>query len=144
MSVKIIKYGNLSKAISEGNENAIQELVMRVTSAAVTNAPAQTGQLRNSIMGRMYKKDFDFNNGDGKHAPSTIVPIAKKGQGYVGSNLLYAIYNEFGTRKMAAQPFLRPAIAVEANGAKAKNVIKKLQEKSVKEGMRKGPRMVFK
>lgn len=141
MSVEIIKFGDVPKAIQEGNDRALLILVSRVTSFAKTKAPVKSGQLRNSIMGRVEKQDFGFNQSGKKPAPSEITEKARQGEGYVGSNILHAIYNEFGTRKMAAEPFLRLAIAVEANGAKAKEAVRKYQNEAVKEGMRKGPRV---
>jgi len=138
MSVEMIKFGNVPKAVQEGNEKALWILVTRVTSAATVNAPVQEGQLKNSIMGRVEKKDFGFNKGGKKPATRTITEKAKEGEGYVGSNVSHAIYNEFGTRKMAAWPFLRPAIAAEANGAKVKAAVRKYQLESVKEGMSRG------
>lgn len=140
MSVEIIKFGDVPKAVQEGNDKALLTLVTRVTAQAKALAPVDLGQLRNSIMGRVEKEDYGFNQGGGKQAIRIITEKAKQGEGYVGSNLLHAVYNEFGTRKMAAQPSLRPAIEIEANGAKATATIKKFQNISVAAGMRKGPR----
>lgn len=50
-----------------------------------------TGRLRASIKG-------------------TIVDEGGEIVGYVGSDVEYAIYQEMGTERMAAQPFLRPAV----------------------------------
>jgi len=140
MSVEVIKYGNLPKAVQEGNQAAIIELVTRVTAQAKALAPVDFGQLKNSIMGRVKGEDYGFNKSGGKSATQKLTERADEGEGFVGSALLHAIYNEFGTRKMAAQPFLRPAVGIEANGAKAKRLITQLQNKAVKDGMRKGPR----
>lgn len=137
----MIKFGDVPKAIQEGNDKALLVLVTKVTNLAKTRAPVKSGQLRNSIMGRVEKQNFGFNQSGKTPAPSKITEIAKQGEGYVGSNILHAVYNEFGTRNMAAEPFLRVAIAVEANGAKAQAAVKKYQNESVKEGMRKGPRV---
>jgi HK97 gp10 family phage protein len=121
-------------------------LVTRVTAQAKALAPVEFGELKNSIMGRVVEKDIGFNEGGVKTAGNKLTDRAKPGEGYVGSNLLHAIYNEFGTRKMAAQPFLRPAIAGEANGSSVARTVKKLQAESVAAGMREGPRVkkVFK
>ena len=54
---------------------------------AVPLAPVDTGNLRDSIT---YKVDGD--------------------EGKVGTNVEYAIHQEYGTKKMSAQPFLRPAL----------------------------------
>ena len=141
MSVEITKYGDLLKAVEDGNEKAILTLVTRVTATAKTLAPVHLGQLRNSIMGRVEKKDIDYNMSGKEPATAKLTERAKQGEGFVGSNLLHAIYNEFGTRRMAAQPFLRPAVNIEASGSKSEQTVKKFQAQSVREGMRKGPRI---
>ena len=57
-------------------------------------APVDTGNLRNSIT-------HDLDDGE---------PAA-----YIGTNVEYAPYQELGTIHMAAQPFLKPAVAANAN-----------------------------
>ena len=61
MSVEMIRYGNISKAIQEGNELALLALVTRVTAQAKALAPVEFGELKNSIMGRVVEKDVGFN-----------------------------------------------------------------------------------
>ncbi len=50
----------------------------------------------------------------------------------VGSGVEYAVYQEYGTRKMAAQPFLRPAVDIIVNGTKAVKAMKTAMENSVR------------
>lgn len=57
-------------------------------------APVDTGNLRNSIT-------HEVDDGE---------PAA-----YIGTNVEYAPYQELGTIHMAAQPFLKPAVADHAN-----------------------------
>ena len=57
-------------------------------------APVDTGNLRNSIT-------HDVDDGE---------PAA-----YIGTNVEYAPYQELGTIHMKAQPFLKPAVADNAN-----------------------------
>lgn len=66
-------------------------LALRVERSAKRLCPVDTGRLRASITHQ----------------------IAKDGQGLfarVGSNVEYAPFVEFGTSRMAAQPFLRPSL----------------------------------
>lgn len=137
MSVEITKFGNVPKAVKDGNDKALLILVARVTAQAKALAPVDLGQLRNSIMGRVEKQDVGFNSGGKKQAANEITEKARQGEGYVGSNLLHAIYNEFGTRKMAAQPFLRPAVRAVANGTSVKAAVKKYQNEAIAKGMAK-------
>src|SRR4051812_40466588 len=70
-----------------------------VTESAKEKSPVDTGALQESI--RMELSD------------SKSGPVAG-----VGSDLNYSVYQELGTRKMAAQPYLRPALEeVLANAA---------------------------
>ena len=62
-----------------------------VETAAKRLAPVDTGRLKGSITHVM-----GTENGE---------QVA-----YVGSNVEYAIYQELGTYKMGAQPYLRPAL----------------------------------
>lgn len=137
--IKVTKFGNVSKAIQEGNQAALASLVARVSAQAKSFAPVDLGQLRNSIMGRVKQHDFNLNNSGGESAPA-ITPRAREGEGYVGSNTLYSVYQEFGTRRTNAQPYLRPAIAIEANGMKVAAAVKKYENESVQREVRKGPK----
>jgi HK97 gp10 family phage protein len=65
---------------------------LKVHRAAVRLCAVDTGRLRASITWRL-----------GKDARGLV--------GIVGTNVEYAPFLEFGTRYMAAQPFLRPALA---------------------------------
>jgi HK97 gp10 family phage protein len=131
MSVEVIRFGNVPEAVREGSEKAILELVTRVTAQAKALAPVDTGQLRGSIMGRVEKRDVGHQEG------KRISERAREGEGYVGTAELHGIYQEFGTRNTRAQPHLRPAIEIEANGAKAKEVVKKFEIENVNREVRK-------
>jgi HK97 gp10 family phage protein len=76
-------------ALEVTTEAALWVWALRVQNHARVLAPVDTGRLRSSIM-------------------------ASKGAGFVqiGTNVEYAIHVEFGTKYMAAQPYLRPAIAI--------------------------------
>ena len=127
MSVKLIKYGDINKGIDNGVAESVLEACIRVQTEARNLAPVQTGNLKGSISFKAEKgSDGDLN----------VNPA--KGEGYVGSNLPYAVYQEFGTRNMKPQPFLRPAIARVVYGTSTKEVIRKIMEEealgSLKEG----------
>jgi HK97 gp10 family phage protein len=67
---------------------AVNKATFDIEGQAKTRAPVDTGHLRSSIAGRM-------------EAATT---------GVVEAGAHYAIYQEFGTYKMAAQPFMLPAL----------------------------------
>jgi len=60
-----------------------------VENAAKVNCPVDTGNLRGSITHKVDKQDLSVT---------------------IGTNVDYAPYQEFGTYKMKAHPFLRPAL----------------------------------
>ena len=93
-----IKFTDNSKEVSEKIKKAL--LRWLETCGLVSEgyakklAPVDTGNLRNSIT----------------HEVDEDEPAA-----YIGTNVEYAPYQELGTIHMAAQPFLKPAVADHAN-----------------------------
>ena len=87
-----------SKEISENIKSALlrgmEKCGLTAERFAKKLAPYDTGNLRNSIT-------HDVDDGE---------PAA-----YIGTNVEYAPYQELGTIHMAAQPFLKPAVADHAN-----------------------------
>lgn len=79
------------RAVEIKAEADLWRLALQIQNYARLLAPVDTGRLRSSV-------------------------FARRGDGYVevGSNVQYAAYVEFGTRYMAAQPYLRPAIMMGA------------------------------
>ncbi len=70
---------------------------------AKINAPVDTGRLRSSITNRIEIEGDQL-------------------VGIVGTNVEYASFQEFGTSKMPAHPFLFPAL--ESNKSKIKDLLK--------------------
>lgn len=70
-------------------EQALTAIGIQCRDYAARKAPVDTGNLRNSIV---FKVD----------SPSDSVII--------GTNVEYGKYQEFGTSRMKAQPYLRPAV----------------------------------
>lgn len=88
----------------------------------------KTGLLKNSIThaldgGKPKTSDYKADKGDGRGSYSGHAPKAgaHKRSVLLGTNVYYAPFNELGTRKMSAQPFLRPAI--ENHAAEYKKII---------------------
>lgn len=109
----------------EGAEQALKaaivQTMIRVRTEAVQSAPSDLGQLRNSIMWRKgwttdafgFPQEGGFNEaGPGKNGSeqATQKITSPSGlEGFVGSAVEYATYQEFGTRRQKAQPYMRPA-----------------------------------
>ena len=125
-TVKVIKFGDIDEAIHKGNENAIAAIVTKVTAQAKALAPVDLGQLHGSIMGKT-------SQGSSGHEQGPVLGAdPKEGEGYVGTAVLYGIYQEFGTRNTKAQPYLRPAIELEANGSSVAQIVKKYGNDAMK------------
>lgn len=99
LQAKLKKLDPLTRgAVSRG----VQLAGVLVEGSAKTAAPVDTGRLRGSI------------HTTGKSTPNGA-------EASVGTNVEYALYQELGTSKMQAQPFLKPAL--QKNKAKAKTII---------------------
>ena len=101
-------YGDKAiKSVEDAISKALTASALLVEGQAKALCPVDTGNLRNSITHEV----------EGNEAR-------------VGTNISYAIYQELGTSKMAAQPFLNPAL--EQN----KGNIKKIFADALKEAVR--------
>lgn len=123
MKANLLVNPDVMQAIIDGVEKGIITLCSNIRSQAVVLAPVDTGELRNSIVWKTSKANIGEIAG---------VAEPEEMEGYVGTGLEYAPYQEFGTRRMAPQPFLRPAIAIEAKGEKGVNVMKKRMDEILK------------
>ena len=97
-------------------ENACLAGALLVSNAAKEKAPYKTGTLRRSIHvgGHVGKsapaftpndEGGDYSDVGGKEIKPHSATLL------VGTNVSYAVHQEYGTSKMAGQPFLRPAVA---------------------------------
>ncbi len=91
------------KNIKDKLDRNMEKACLLVERDAKINAPVDTGRLRASITHRIEKDDEDI-------------------VGIVGTNVVYASYQEFGTIHMPAHPFLFPAL--ESNKGKIKELLK--------------------
>lgn len=75
-----------------------------IENAAKEYCPVDTGTLRRSI-----HTEIEY-------------PSVNKVTAFIGPDAPYGIYVEYGTRRMAAQPYMRPA--VDQHGDEAREVVK--------------------
>lgn len=129
-SVKVTSYVKQAiKGNSEGIDKAMLIMAGQVTSQAKQNINSNdtidTGKLIGSVMWK----------GQGKSGGHTKGPTLSTNprSGYiVGTATEYAVYIEFGTRKMFPKPFLRPAVDVVAKGSTLDAAMKKAIMESLK------------
>ncbi len=111
---------DLMDEIIAQTEAGIAAIAASVASEAAIMAPVKEGRLRDSIVWKTSLQGTGVIPG---------VPSPKKLEGYVGSAVDYALYQEFGTRYMKPQPYLRPAIAIKALGRNGADImIRKINE----------------
>jgi len=109
-SSKIVWNGNKVKVQGEKiHYKSVFEAGVSIQGQAVALAPRDTSRLAGSIIVKT-KDDENLNRFSGNAKTEDIIsnPI-EENVAHVGTNLSYSVYQEFGTRKMIAQPFLRPA-----------------------------------
>lgn len=75
-------------------------------------APVDSGKLRKSLVVRSMVKTTRENRKNVGHS-------VRAGAGWYKGHTYYAAFLEFGTRKMEAQPFLRPAVKAARPAARA-------------------------
>ena len=110
VDVKRTKYGNVKSAVADGK--AISNLMIgaAIASQAKLLAPVDYGQLRNSLSASNTSRTEMLNNMEGEKAEALDTQGLKDDEVYVGSNSDHAIFQEYGTVKQPAQPYLRPAM----------------------------------
>ena len=139
----VTKNGDVGKGSDSGIDLAILKTIIQVANQAKRLAPVGLGQLRNSIMWKTDDEDGGLNDGDGEQALTPLSVSPREHEGYVGANLLHAIYQEFGTRNMSAQPYLRIAIDIVINNASYDTAIAKVVAEEMQKEMSKGVRKII-
>jgi HK97 gp10 family phage protein len=87
--------------------DAVGKVAFAVERAAKMKAPVDTGALRASIYTRIGKSGGEAPTG----ADQVELPQPENNQtAHVGPSVDYGLYVELGTHRMAAQPFLAPAV----------------------------------
>ena len=138
MGVKVIRYGNPVKGVSGGVKEGNLAIAINVTAQAKRLSPFDEGRLRNSIMYKVHNREGGFNDQPGVNAEKKINVNPKENDGYVGTATEYAPYMEFGTRKTAPKPYLRPAIALVAKGADSMDILAKIQREQMNGALKRG------
>lgn len=133
MSKPVIKsYVNTAiSAVEAATYSAELETVIKVTSQAKSLAPVDTGEGKNSIMW-VSSRSEGGNQGGPKLSKGGLGKLAFR----VGTAVLHMLYQEFGTRFMAAQAFLRPAVFIVTEGASYTAAMARAMADTVREKMR--------
>jgi len=136
---EVIRNKNIDKIMDMADKKSVLSLAIKICSQAKALAPVDKGQLRNAIMykGNNAKGAFNDRNGEEADHEIEIGGLASDKEMCVGFNLKHGIYQEFGTRKMPPQPFLRPAVALY-QGQNAVDIIKKIHDEEMRGPLKAG------
>lgn len=114
MSVKFISHKDeVDRAMERAITAALEAIGSQCAGYAIELAPHDTGRLRNSITWATDKsdgRDYNYSDDHGKNYSYKIGSGVPSDAVYIGTNVEYAVYQELGTSKMSAQPFLKPAV----------------------------------
>ena len=114
VNVQRTKHGNVKTAVANGKEISNLMIGAAIASQAKLLAPVDYGQLRNSLSASNLRETKLLNNMEGEKAEALDTQGLKDDEVYVGSNSDHAIFQEYGTVKQPAQPYLRPAMEAVA------------------------------
>ncbi len=129
---------NIKEVIKNVTKLSNLEIGVAIASQAKTLAPVDQGQLRNSLSATSLRGENKLlNDHQGEQAEPLDRSGLKNDEVYVGSNSDHAIFQEFGTIKAVAQPFLRPAEEIITQGSRPADIYAKFSreqmEKELKE-----------
>jgi len=120
----ITKFNKLSEAArGKALENSLVDGGLLISNSAKKKAPYKTGTLKRSIHvgGHTAESSPGFTPEDVAGNYSDVgenITSETSASILVGTNLEYAKHQEYGTSKMAARPFLRPALDEEKENVK--------------------------
>lgn len=102
-------FSEFSEQLMEALGQVVRKAAFDVQAQAQANAPVDTGNLRNSI----YTKTSEGNTYPGTASTDLIADQAgeaDKMTAWVGVAANYGIYQELGSTRTPAQPYLGPAV----------------------------------
>ena len=122
---------------------AIEDMTQQGVTGVAIEITAQTKALCPvaDYMGGNLKGSYQWISGDGKEGGGTtgkmLTERPKKNEAISGTPVDYGAYQEWGTRKMAAQPHIRPAIDIVVNGTSGKEAMDKAYKNTVPRELKK-------
>ena len=127
IKVKVNNADEVLKELEERIPKALEAIGMQCENYAKMNCPVDTGLLQNLIthalsgqpVQMIYSGDQQGKSGNnpktGAYSGNAPDDPEDKRAVYVGTNVEYAPYVEYGTQKTDARPFLQPAVEDHAD-----------------------------
>ena len=101
------------EATKRGREAALDAIGSKVAGYALALAPVDTGRLKNSITWAIKKTEgrtYNYEDDDGNPYSYDVGTGLQDDAVAVGTNVEYAIFQETGSSKTKAHPYLTPAV----------------------------------
>jgi len=105
--------GKMIQKYPEATKQGMINVAFMIHEDATWNCPYITGRLRSSLAVAI--KDQIVKKNNPKNDEDVITPPSEDFEVYIGTRTYYAPFVEFGTRKMPAKPYLRPAFDKNIN-----------------------------
>ncbi len=102
------KWTEETDAIEKATERALRKIGIVISGWAMVLVPVDSGRLRGSITYAVTDKQSDIQT-PAEQKDKIRKPRSKR-EVWIGTNVGYAPDVEYGTRHMAAQSYLRPAL----------------------------------
>jgi len=109
---------DVETGIAKGTQKGMTELCSKIAAQAKNLAPVAI-KYGGTLKGSIGYKTTEINT-----AQPNLQERVKLYSGFVGTAVDYGIYQEFGTRKMKAQPFIIPAVDIVKNGTSWQTAVK--------------------
>lgn len=101
------------EAMEKGKEAALDAIGSKVAGYALMLAPVDTGRLKNSITWAIKKTEgrtYNYEDDDGNPYSYDVGTGLPDDAVAIGTNVEYAIFQETGSSKTKAHPYLTPAV----------------------------------
>ena len=131
-----IKLGNVHTAVANGVRMSNMQIGVAIASQAKLLAPVDMGQLRNSLSAISFDEMELLNDSDGEKAKQLSTLGLKDGEVYAGSNSDHATFQEYGTVRQPAQPFLRPSVELVVQHKKPAEIVAKYCREQMEEELK--------
>lgn len=124
-------FPKISEALHTALSQVVRKTAFDIQAKAASNAPVDTGFLKNSIYTVTSEGSTYGQGGSSTHKGSYLLPEVEKPEddltAYIGVGANYGIYLEYGTRYMAPRPYFLPA--VEATRGPFEEALSRIEEK---------------
>lgn len=150
VSWQAFQSGNPADAVNITAIKGLNEIGIAVVSQAKPLCPVDKGQLVNSIMYKLANgQKGGFNDGKPGKGGKTPVETADReigrpsaGDAYVGTASDHAFEQEFGTRYMVAQPFMRPAVEIIVQKGEVQKVLASISREEMEKELAQRKKLV--